>query len=659
MSLQLNAQRKNATKITKEYNKKLLEKLNSEYHRIELEDVEYIKEHLILNFGEEDVMDADGTVLFDSSQFQRETVGEFPDTVNPYLWQSKKDNEIAGVIQLVEGYYVVTGVDVSLIGFIRTKHGWIIQDCGNYVKNARIALRLVEKALGENIRDHIVALIISHTHLDHYGGIGAFVAKEQVGALEEGKIPVIAPGKYEQSLIDDNLYAGIAMSRRVQYQGGMFLPKDEKGGVGVGLNQSLAIGGEMSFILPTQYIEQNQTLEIDGVKVDFILSPNTETRAHMCSYFSEYHVLFLGDNAMGTLHNTYTMRGARVRDANFWGELFYRLYVRYGEEVEAVFQGHGVPHIRNRNRQDNLQKYLLDHAAAYKFTSDQALLMANQGYNLNQIGNRLEIPEVIQRTWYIRPHYGHYSFNARGAYQRYLGFYDGNPVNLLPLETQEMAKKIIEYTGSVEQVLENAKRDYEKGEYQWVATVTNYLVFLDPQNMDARYLCADALEQLGYQAESGLWRNAYLSGALELRNPKSAENRVIRYMNNEDVIPYVSAELILDHMGINFDGSKAFHLDEQFCIKVLSDLQGGQDEYHRIYIYKGTLLHDKISLNNIKSEDRVVALTKTELYLLATGTYEKHRKQEDARAEQILDLLKAYIVDISRYQNFNLIEPIV
>lgn len=657
MSLQLNAERKDATKITREYNQKLLKSMDSEYHKTELADVAYIKQHLILEFGKEDILDADGTLLFDSSKFQKQETGDFPDSVNPYLWQNRKDNEIAGVIQLAEGYYVVTGVDVSLIGFIRTEHGWIIQDCGNYIKNARIALRLAEKAVGENIRDHIVALIISHTHLDHYGGVEAFVTKEQVGTLEEGKIPVIAPGQYEQSLIDDNLYAGIAMSRRLQYQGGMFLPKDEKGGVGVGLNLPVSIGGEMSFVLPTVYIEQDQTLEIDGVKVDFVLSPNTETRAHMCSYYPQYHVLFLGDNAMGTLHNTYTMRGARVRDANLWGELFYRLYVSYGDEAEAVFQGHGVPHIKQQNRPDNLKKYLLDHAAAYKYTSDQALLMANKGYNLTQIGRELEIPETIQRTWYIRPHYGHYSFNARGAYQRYLGFYDGNPVNLLPLEAQEMAKKIVEYTGSVEQVLENAKEDYEKGEYQWVATVTNYLVFLNPQNLEARYLCADALEQLGYQAESGLWRNAYLSGALELRNPKAAESQEIRYMDNRDVMPYVSPELVLDHMGINFDGSKALHLDEYFWFKVLPEKPGDEEEYHRIHIYKGTLLHVRAEQADVKPEDTVVTVAKTELYLLAVKKYDRKHKQEE-RAERILDLLESYVVDTSKYRNFNLIEPL-
>lgn len=656
MSLQLNAQRKDATKATKDYNQKLLKEMDSKYLDQELKDVEFIRQHLIYELGKEDIVDADGTLLFDNTQYQENKKEGFPDTVNPYLWQNRNDNEIRGVIQLAEGYYVVTGIDVCLIGFVRTAHGWIIQDCGNYIETAKIALRLVEIALGENIRDHIVALIISHTHLDHYGGVEAFVSRDQIGTFEEGKIPIIAPGQYVQSLIDDNLYAGIAMSRRLQYQGGLFLPKDEKGVVGAGVNSPLRLRGTMTVVLPTVYIEEDQTLDIDDIKVDFILSPDTETRAHMCSYFHSYNVLFLGDNSMGTLHNTYTIRGARVRDANFWGELFYRLYVKYGEKAEAVFQGHGVPHIKQPDRPDNLKKFLLDNAAAYKYTSDQALLLANKGYNLTQIGRELEIPQEIQRTWYVRPHYGSYSTNARGAYQRYLGFYDGNPVNLLPLEAQDMAKKIVEYTGSVEQVLENAKQDFEKGEYQWVATVTNYLVFLDPQNMDARYLCADALEQLGYQEESGLWRNAYLSGAFELRNPKAAENRDIRYFDNRDVMPYASTELILDHMGINFDGSKALHLEEYFWIKVLSE-KTGEEEYHRIHIYKGTLFHAKTAAENVSREAAVIDLSKTELYLLAVGKYER-KHQFSEKAEQILDWLEAYIVDTSKYRNFNLIEPL-
>ena len=664
MGYRLNASRKEATEYTKQYNKKLLEERDEEALRIELEDVEHTKAHLILELGKEDIYDEEGNLIYDAKKSPIPKSGEFPDTVNPYLWQIRKDNEFAGVLKMAEGYYVVTGVEVATIGFIRTEHGWIVVDCGNYVESARVALKLAEKAVGENIHDYMVAGIYSHSHLDHYAGVEAFVTQEQVGDIKDGKIPIIAPVDYEQSLVDDNLYAGIAMSRRLQYQGGMFLPHDEKGSVSAGLNITLGIHGHMSMILPTWYIEKEETIELDGVSLTFIPSPDTETRAHFCVYSNTHKVLYLGDNSMGTIHNTYTMRGARVRDANFWGGLFYHLYLEFGEEVEAVFQGHGVPHFKMERRPDNLQKYLLDNAVAYKYTSDQALLLANQGYKLNEVGNKLQIPDSISKTWYTRQHYGNYSFNARGAVQRVLGFYDGNPVNLLPLPERKLAEKFVEYAGSEELVLEKAKEDFEKGEYQWVATVTNHLVFLNPENLEARYLCADALEQLGYQAETGLWRNAYLAGAYELRNPSAARNQNIRYMDNRDVMPYVSASLILDYLGINFDGEKAIGLDETFVFEVTPDESGNSDasevekEYSLVHLYKGTVLHEEIEKDAVPEGVPVISVSRLELYDLATKQYHKQTEHLNEKAAGILKILEEYVVDTGKYRNFNIIEPL-
>lgn len=664
MGYQLNALRKEATEYTKQHNRKLLEERDKEALRIELEDVEDAKAHLILELGEEDILDEEGNIIYDSKKYPITHSGDFPDTVNPYLWQIKKDNEFAGVLKMAEGYYVVIGVEIAMIGFIRTEHGWIVVDCGNYVESAKVALQLAEKAIGENIHDHVVAVIYSHSHLDHYAGVEAFISAEQVGTLEEGKVPIIAPAEYEQSLVDDNLYAGIAMSRRLQYQGGMFLPHDEKGAVSAGLNMTLGIRGRMSMLLPTLYIEKEETFNIDGIDLTFIPSPNTETRAHMCVYSNTHKVLYLGDNAMGTIHNTYTMRGARVRDANFWGGLFYHLYLEIGTEVEAIFQGHGVPHFKMEKRPDNLQKFLLDNAVAYKYTSDQALLLANRGYKLNEIGNCLEIPDVISKTWYTRQHYGNYSFNARGAVQRVLGFYDGNPVNLLPLPERKLAEKFVEYAGSEEAVLEKAKKDFEKGEYQWVATVTNHLVFLNPDNLDARYLCADALEQLGYQTETGLWRNAYLAGAFELRNPSSTSNRNIRYMDNRDVMPYVSASLILDYLGINFDGEKGLELDETFVFEIIpedienSSLSEKDKEYNLVKLYKGTVMHERIQKAAIPENVPVFSVTKSELYDLATKQYQNKDKKQDEKADKILEILQTYVVETGKYRNFNIIEPL-
>ena len=657
MTAELNAQRKGAAGYTRKYNHNLLQKMDEEYLADEKKDVQAVKERLILEFGNEDIYDRDGKKIFDHTKYYPQNNHGFPDTVNPYLWQLRKNNEIAGVVRLAKDYYVVTGVDVALIGFIRTKHGWIIQDCGNYVESAEISLRLVEKALDEDIKNHIVAIIISHTHPDHYAGIGAFVSEEGTGALEDGKIPVIAPGEYQQSLIDDNLYAGVAMSRRLQYQGGFYLPHDEKGTVGVGLNPSIVFNGTMSFIMPNVLIKEDSVLEIDGTKVEFILSPNTETRAHMCTYYPDSKVLYLGDNAMGTLHNTYTMRGARVRDANFWGELFYRLHVKYGNQTEAIYQGHGVPQVKQENYPDHLQEYLLDQAAAYKYTNDQALLLANKGYTLNEIGHKVNVPETISKKWYIRPHYGDYRFNARGACQRYLGFYDGNPVNLLPLETQEIARKFVQYIGSEDKVMEKALEDFQKGEYQWVAMITDYLVFLNPENIQARYLCADALEQLGYQAESGLWRNAYLNGAYELRNPEEVKKRAIRYMDNRDVMPYVEAELILDYLGINFDGAQAQEENLDFVFEITSDKKD-ETEYHKIRIYKGTVLHVKINTSDIHEDDITVKLSDQELYQLAAGKYKgSENTVRTGEEKRILDILEKYITDTSAYSNFNIMEP--
>lgn len=649
----LNAERKGASVHTKKLHDKILDQMNPQFLTIETEDVVDVRKHLILEMGEENITDSEGRVLWNRKAQAELTALEYPDTVNPYLWNIYRDGYAAGVLEVIKGFYVVTGIDSSTIGFIRSKNGWIIQDCGNTVEAAKLSLELVEKALNENIHDHIKAILYSHTHTDHLGGVEAFVTKEQVGSPKEGKIPILAPEEFEQSLVDDNLYAGIAMSRRLQYQCGLFLNPDEKGRVSIGLSSTLGVRGRGSSILPNWLIEEDGTVEVDGVKLTFILTPNTETRAHMCTYFEDYDVLFLGDNGVGTLHNTYTMRGAPVRDANYWGKVFYHLYLLFGDRVKAIYQGHGLPHFKSESRPDNLKQYLLDNAVSYKYTHDQALLLVNEGYNINEVGNHLKVPESISRTWYTRGHYGSYSFNARGTVQKYLGFYDGNPVHLLPLPETELAEKLISYIGSEELVLKKALDDFEQGEYQWVATITNHLVYRNPENKEARYLCADALEQLGYQSENALWRNAYLAAALDLRNPEFSRNLNIRAMDNGDVIPHVSVELLLDHLGINFDGERAISLEKNFILKVFVDEKNA--EYHSVRVYKGTILHEKISASEITDETEVISVTKTGLYRIATKHYSE--EEEGALAETLAQI-QEYVVDTAQFKNFNLIEPI-
>ena len=640
---------KGASEATKAVHRKNLAAMDDEYLKKERHDFANTKKHLVYEIGSGDITDRDGTLLYEGKNFRKRNFEGFPDTVNPYLWQSNKNYDFAGIIRAAEGYYIALGIDIGEIGFVKSDTGWIIIDSGNYVEYARIARRAAELASGENIRDNIKAVIISHTHPDHYAGIGAFVH-------EDDNIPVYGPAGFEQSLIDDNLYAGVPMARRLLYQGGLELPKGERGSVGVGYPGGLGLGGHQSFHFPDILVEEDETVNIDGVELDIFLTPNTETRAHMGVYSRTHKVLFLGDNAMGTLHNVYTPRGARVRDANYWGSVFYKLYAKYGDEVCAVWQGHGLPMIKEETN-DNLKAFLLDNAAAYKYTNDQALLLANKGYSGEKIGTDFKIPDKIGRVWYVRPHYGEYSFNARGIYTKYMGFYDGNPVNLHPLGKSERAAKLVEYIGSAKEVLEKAKKDFEKGQYQWVAEITNELVFLDPENTDARYLCADALEQLGYQCENALQRNNYLSAALELRRPEGAVPEGFLYMENRLVMPYTSPELLLDYLGINFDGEKAIDEEADFVFEI-TDAQAKKSEYHLVKIYKGTVLHTRIRAGLLSGNETVIHLFKDELYLLALGKFKPDAARFAQEALRILELIGKYAVNTGEYRNFELTEPL-
>lgn len=643
--MDFNDKKKEATEYTKNIHKIIKEKLNSKYEKEEDEDVKEVGRHLIYSIGDEDICDDNGNVLLKRSEQHKLSSENYPDTVNPYLWRNYINGYDAGVLKLSDGFYIVYGVDSSSIGFAKSNTGWIIIDTGGSYEAGKLAIDLMKKATGQDIYGKVRAVIYSHTHTDHLGGILAFADREDYGKLSDGKIPIYAPADYEQSLIDDNLYAGVQMSRRLQYQCGLYLEHSSKGRVSIGLASTLGVRGHIDSVLPTEIVQEDETIVIDGIHFDFVQAQNTETRAHMVTYIREYKTLFLGDVGVGsTIHNTYTMRGAPVRDANYWGKIFYKLYLKYGDEAENVYTGHGQPHFKTDRKPDNIKKYLLDMAAAYKYTHDQALLLANEGKKIQEIGNEINIPDSIERTWYTRAHYGNYSFNARGTIQKYLGFYDGNPVNLNPLAEDKMARKFVEYAGSEERILELAIKDYENGEYQWVASVSRQLLLVSPENKEARYLLADSLEQLGYLSENALQRNAYLAAALDVRHPETYKNLNIKAMDNEDVIPYVSVSLLLDYLGINYDGYKAQNLREHFILKVVTDEKTGQYENHIIDVYKGTVFHEKTDAR----ED--YSISKNELYRLAAGKYD-HKESLPLELKNLAE----NIVNTDEYKQFGLI----
>ena len=470
---------------------------------------------------------------------------EAPDSANPSLWRNTQLNHVYGLFEVMDGIYQVRGYDMSNITFIKGNTGWIIYDPLMTVECAQAAFELLK----ENVGDYPVkAILYSHSHVDHFGGVEGIVSEDQV---EKEGILIIAPEGFEEHAVSENVYAGTAMGRRASYQYGTLLQPGEKGAlcIGIGMGQS---HGTTSYISPNTIIsETGQRLVVDGVIMEFQLTPGTEAPAEMNTWFPQKKALWMAENCTGTLHNLYTLRGAEVRDGQAWANFLMETLKLYGKDVEVVFQAHNWPHWDNAN----IVEYVLNTAAAYKFINDQTLLYLNEGYTSTEIANMIELPEELKKNWYTRQYYGTVAHNSKAVYQKYMGWYDANPIHLGELEPTERAKKFVEYLGDVDEVLRKAREDYDKGEYQWVAEITDMLVFADPQNQDARYLCADALEQLAYQAESGTWRNAYLCAAQELRFGTNTDPAT-RASTSGGITAHMTPGMILEYLGIYTDSNK-------------------------------------------------------------------------------------------------------
>ncbi len=559
--LGLNAETKAATEHTVEINSAVYSVLDFDNKT----EYEFATKGLIDAPEELELKDADGKVIWSQKAYSFvDNYEKCPSTVNPSLWENTKNNHAYGLFEVCENIYQVRGYDMANLTLIKGDTGWIVFDPLMSVECTVAAMQLVEKNLGKL---PVKAVVISHPHVDHYGGIKGVITDEQAAdstlSLEEqlasGLIPIIVPEGFVEHAVSENVYAGKGMGRRASYQYGVFLEESETGkmAMGIGMGQST---GTVSFIRPTYEIRNTgEVYTIDGVKMEFQMTPGTEAPAEMNIWFPEMKALWVAENCTATLHNLYTLRGAQIRDGNAWAKYITEAIALYGSDVQVSFQSHNWPHWGNEFVND----YLADTAAVYKFINDQTLTYINQGYTSDEISNMIELPDELAKNWYTRQYYGTVAHNSKAVYQKYMGWYDANPVNLNPLEPTESAKKWVEYLGDTDEVLRKAKEDFEKGEYQWVAEVTNVIVFADPDNTAARLLCADALEQLGYQAESGTWRNAYLSAALELRNGNASEKGK-NAKPDGSVLKNMTAEMIFDYIGILLD--KQALADEDFVI---------------------------------------------------------------------------------------------
>lgn len=575
-----------------------------------------------------------------------------PDTVNPSLWENTKNNHAYGLFEVTDGIYQVRGYDMANLTVIKGDTGWIVFDPLMSTECSAAAMQLIEKNLG---KFPVKAVIISHPHADHFGGIKGIMSEGDAAdstlsieaQLASDKIPVIVPHGFTEHAVAENVYAGRAMSRRANYQYGTLLEAGIQGSLamGIGMGQSK---GTVTFITPTYEIETTrEVITIDGVEMEFQLTPGTEAPAEMNTWIPKFKALWLAENCTATLHNLYTLRGAQVRDGAAWAKYITEAITLYGSEAEVTFQSHNWPHWGN----DVINEYMVNTAAVYKFINDQTLTYINQGYTSDEISNMIELPDELAKNWYTRQYYGTVAHNSKAVYQKYMGWYDANPVNLNPLEPSESAKKWVEYLGDVDDVLRLAKKDFDAGEYQWVAEITNVIVYADPSNTAARLLCADALEQLGYQSESGPWRNAYLTAALELRNGNSASSSAV--LSDGSLQKEMTAAMMFDYMGILLDKQALADYDFTMNI-VLPDI----GEKHMVRVKNGVLLHyeDGESV----SPDITVTCPKNVLFYILQNNTEGLNNA--AKIEGDSELLALFMSNLNQLEtsvtaNFNIIEP--
>lgn len=603
-----------------------------------------------------ELKDDEGNVIWSQSAYSfLETQNESPDTANPSLWENTKNNHAYGLFKVVDGIYQVRGYDMANLTLVEGDNGWIIFDPLMSVECSKAAMQLVEKNLGER---PVSAIIISHPHIDHFGGIKGVISEEQVAdanlPLEEqlasGKIPVIVPENFEEHAVSENVYVGQAMSRRAAYQYGVYLEPSEKGGLamGIGMGQSV---GNISYISPTFEVKSSEeTHMIDGVPMEFQLTPGTEAPAEMNTWLSNHKALWAAENCTATLHNLYTLRGAQVRDGAQWAKYICEAITNYGSQVEVVFQSHNWPHWGKEVVND----YLVNTAAVYQFINDQTLTYINQGYTSDEISNMIELPEELAKNWYTRQYYGTVAHNSKAVYQKYMGWYDANPVNLNPLTPSESAEKWMEYMefSSVDDVMRQAKDDFEAGQYQWVAEVTNKIVFANPENQAARFLCADALEQLGYQAESGTWRNAYLTGAKELRTGNAAGTKKTA-VSGADMQMNMTASNIFDYIGILLDKKEMSGHD--FTVNInLTDT----NQQFAIRFKNGTVLQHE----NTTHPDAELSITTSKNALFYILQKDSDKLSEVAKIEGDKDLLGLIMENLNQFNPtktpvFNIVEP--
>lgn len=534
---------KGATEATKAANKKVLDSLPFN----ERSDFEDAQRNLVGRPDTLTIKNADGGVVWDLEEYKKYISDDkpAPDTVNPSLWRNAQLCMEYGLFKVADRIYQVRGYDLSNITFIQGDTGWIVYDTLISPETAKAALDLANQHLGAR---PIVAVIHSHSHVDHYGGVRGIINQADV---DSGKVKVIAPQAFVEDAVSENVIAGNAMGRRAVYMYGALLPRNAEGGVNGGLGMTVSTGLP-TLVIPTDIITTTgQKMTIDGVDLEFQMTPGTEAPTEMNTFFPQFKAMWMAENTTNTMHNLLTLRGAQVRDARIWAKFLDDTINTYGPNTEVKFQSHHWPMWGH----DKIIDYWKKQRDMYKYIHDQSVRLMNNGLVGSEIAEEIQMPPELGNFWPDRGYYGTLKHNSRAVYQRYMGWYDGNPSDLDDLPPEPAGKKYVEYMGGEAAILDKAKKDFDAGNYRWTAMVLKHVVFANPNNADAKNLLADSYEQMGYQAESGPWRSVYLQGAYELRNgvPTSGGTDTA----SPDTIAAMPPEMMFDYLGVRLNGPKA------------------------------------------------------------------------------------------------------
>lgn len=564
-----------------------------------------------------------------------------PATAHPALWRHARLNALHGLFRVTERIYQVRGFDVSNVTFIEGQSGLIVIDPLTCKETAAAALELY---FAHRPRRPVVAVIYSHSHADHFGGVRGVVDEADVLA---GRAQIIAPAGFMEEAVSENVMAGTAMARRAQFQFGHTLARNACCQIDAGMGKNIP-RGTITLIAPTKLIaDMTETHVIDGVEIVFQLTPESEAPAEMHFYFPQERALNLAENGTRSLHNLCPLRGAQVRNAQLWSRYLGESLERYGRSAEVVFAQHNWPTWGN----ERIVDYLEAQRDLYKFLHDQTVRYMNHGLNALEIAEQIRLPDALRSKWHTRGFYGTVSHNVKAIYQHYLGWYDGNPANLHALPPEISAPRYVEYMGGAQAMLERAHRDFGRGEYRWVAQVMNHLVFAQPHLREARELGAAALEQMGYQAESATWRNAFLLGARELREKRDASTGFGN--RSRDMVSAITEEMFFDCLAVRIDGLKAQHLNTRIVWR-FSDI----DKQFKLNLQHGALTYSSAS-PDVQGDLSVTMSRKTlDRILCAETGFQDAVIAKEIQLGGKVELFRTVLETLDKFDgDFNVVEP--